>query len=150
MAGRKRAQRDVQQQRWRHTSATGSHSDGKLYGCGHADRSRHSGDVERRRKYAFKRAVYVDADHESRRSSGLTGNAFIDDDELYRAHGGQQHQFDFSGKRWRKQFHYSRHGNCYGADCTACGSSAAISKRQLSSGKPCGQWDESHIERQWS
>ena len=129
MAGRKRAQRDVQQQRWRHASATGSHSDCKLYGCSHADRRRHCGDVERGRKYAVKRAVYVDANHESRRSSGLTGNAFIDDDELYRANGGQQHESHFPGKRWRKQFHYSGHGNGYGADCAACSSSAAISKR---------------------
>ena len=150
MARRKRTQRDVQQQRWRHASATGSHSDCKLYSCSHADCSRHCGDVERGRKYAFKRAVYVDADHESWRSSGLTGNAFIDDDELYRANGGQQYQFDFPGKRWRKQFHYASDGHCYGADCAACGSSAAIRERQLCSGKPCCQWDEGHIERQRS
>ena len=150
MAGRKRAQRDVQQQRWRHASATGSHSDGKLYGCSHADRSRHRGDVERGRKYAFKRAIYVDANHESRGSSGLTGNAFIDYHQLYRAHCGKQHQSDFPGKRWRKQFHYARDGNSYGADCAACGSSAAVSERQLCSGKSCGQWNESYIERQRS
>ena len=150
MAGRQRAQRDLQQQRWRHASATGSHSDRKLYGRSHAHRSRHGSDLERRRKYAFKRAIYMDANCESRRSSGLAGDTVIDDDQLYSADGGQQHQFDFPGKRWRKQFHYARHGLSYRAGCAACGSSAAISECQFISGKPRGQWDESHIERQRS
>ena len=150
MAGRQRAQRDVQQQRWRHASAAGSHGDRKLYGCGHADHSRHRGDVERGRKYAFKRTFYVDANCESRRSCGITGNTFIDDHQLYRTHGGQQHQSDFPGKRWRKQFNHSRYGNRYGANCAASGSGSAFNQRKLNACKPRGQWDESHAERQRS
>ena len=113
VAGRQRAQRDVQQQRWRHTSATGSHSHCKLYGRSHAHRSRHCSDLERGRKYAFKRAVYVDADHESRRSSGFTGNTFIMTTSFTAPTVASNTNLTFQVSVGGSKFHYSGHGNGY-------------------------------------